>query len=76
MSALLEGGTRKKFDCSDDARSYEEHQRKKRMAYRESEARKYRHELKRPVTLLRGEDAIPRKEKQAREMQRIDKKYH
>ncbi len=63
-SALL----RKKFDDSDDARSYDMHQRKKRMAYADSEAKKFRRTLKEPVTLLRGEDAIPRKEKQNRAM--------
>ena len=69
MSALDQSAIlRKKFEDSDDAREYEMHQRKKRMAYADSEAKKYRRTLKEPVTLLRGEDAIPRKEKQIREM--------
>ena len=69
MSALDPNALlRKKFEDSDDARSYDMHQRKKRMAYADSEARKFRRTLKEPVTLLRGEDAIPRKEKQNRAM--------
>ena len=76
-SNLSPSAIRRKFEDSDDARSYEEHQRKKRIANMEAEARKIRRKLKEPIQFLKGEEhLITRKEKQIRKMQKIDRKYH
>ena len=53
--------SRKSFDNSDDARSYEEFKRKRRMALRKKRAQKIINELKDPTNFFQGKTTLPRK---------------
>ena len=54
--------SKKSFDNSDDARSYEEFKRKRRMALRKKRAQKIIAELKDPASFFKGKTTLPRKE--------------
>ena len=54
--------SKKHFDNSDDARSYEEFKRKRRMALRKKRAQKIIANLKDPSNFFQGKTTLPRKE--------------
>ena len=62
LSARGSDSSKKSFDNSDDARSYEEFKRKRRMALRKKRAQKIIQDLKDPASFFKGKTTLPRKE--------------
>ena len=68
--------SQKQFDNSDDARSYEEFKRKRRMALRKKRAQKIISELKDPSNFFQGKTTLPRKEWLKLQMAKIHPSLH
>ena len=68
--------SKKSFDNSDDARSYEEFKRKRRMALRKKRAQKIIANLKDPSNFFQGKTTLPRKEWLKKQMAKIHPSLH